>query len=118
MRGGRHDGNIFFQARISSLSCVEVARGSLSRNSFTGGFMPQRNLISVRHCVPWDRGAVVLAVPGVLLMLLAILTLRVPRASAWISEIAQAEFVGSDRPVLMPAQLARPLGDVPATGVN
>jgi hypothetical protein len=80
--------------------------------------MPQRNLISARHRLPWDRGAVVLAVPSVLLMLLAILTLRIPGASAWVSEIAQAEFVGSDRPVLMPAQLARPLGDVPATGVN
>jgi hypothetical protein len=45
--------------------------------------MPQRNLISARHRLPWDRGAVVLAVPSVLLMLLAILTLRIPGASAW-----------------------------------
>ena len=80
--------------------------------------MPQRNLTSARHRLPWDRGAIVLAVPSVLLMLLAIVTVRVPGASAWISEIEQAEFVGSDPPVVMPAQLARPFGDVSAIGVN
>ncbi|MGH9807542.1 MAG: hypothetical protein ACRD9W_09840 [Terriglobia bacterium] len=46
--------------------------------------------------------------PALLVVALIALAVMQPAASVWISEAAQAEFVGVDGPDLAPTQLAQP----------
>jgi hypothetical protein len=54
----------------------------------------------------WNAGIV--AIPAVLVLVLVNILIRYPVASEWISQAAQAEFVGSPPPVALPTQTAEP----------
>jgi hypothetical protein len=54
----------------------------------------------------WSLG--LFLVPALLVIALIALAVVQPAASVWISEAAQAEFVGVDVPDLAPTQLAQP----------
>jgi hypothetical protein len=52
------------------------------------------------------------ALPVVLVIVLVAVAMTQPTASNWISEAAQAEFVGSDVAPMTPTQLAQPMRGV------
>ena len=56
--------------------------------------------------------------PALLVIALIALAVMQPAASVWISEAAQAEFVGVDVPDLAPTQLAQPAMRVRTVRVN
>jgi hypothetical protein len=97
-------------------SCALIA----ARNPLTGDFMHQyrRNPASVSHRSFGTAGAVLLAVHGVLLLLLAGVVLCSPHAGEWISETVQAEFVGAEPPVIAPTQFAEPVGGMWAASAH
>jgi hypothetical protein len=72
----------------------------------------QRNRGSVSRHPHGNAGTILLVVHGVLLLLLAGVVLCSPHAGEWISETAQAEFVGAEPPVISPTQFAQPVGDM------
>jgi hypothetical protein len=67
-----------------------------------------------------DRSWIVglLSLPLVVALVLCGLAMTQPAAFKWISEAAQAEFVGADLPEAAPTQLAQPVGAIRAAGVN
>jgi hypothetical protein len=79
---------------------------------------PQRNLDSADRRFAWTDGTTVLAVHGIVLAILACLALSSPHAIESISESVQAEFVGSDAPVVQPTRLAQPAGDIWTVGAH
>ena len=72
----------------------------------------RRNPSSVSHRASGSAGVIPLAIHGVLLLVLAGVVLCSPHAGEWISETAQAEFVGAEPPVMAPTQFAQPAGDM------
>jgi hypothetical protein len=58
------------------------------------------------------------ALPVVVVLALNGLAMIQPAAFQWISEAAQAEFVGTDLPEAAPTQLAQPTGDIRAVRAN
>jgi hypothetical protein len=58
------------------------------------------------------------ALPVVLLIVLVTLSATQPAAFNWISEAAQAEFVGTSLPEIAPTQLAQPAGEIHAVRAN
>ena len=50
-----------------------------------------------------------LAINGIIVLVLLILALSAPSASEWISAAAQAEFVDSVAPAVIPTQIAQPV---------
>jgi hypothetical protein len=63
-------------------------------------------------------GAILLAVHGGLLLLLAGVVLCSPQAGEWISETVQAEFVGPESSVMTPSQFAQVGGDISAASAH
>jgi hypothetical protein len=58
------------------------------------------------------------ALPVILVILMVGLAMTKPVAFNWISEAAQAEFVGTSLPETAPTQLAQPAGDNHAVKAN
>ncbi len=50
-----------------------------------------------------------LMVNGIIVLALLALALSAPSASEWISAAVQAEFVGSNGPLMTPTQIAQPI---------
>jgi hypothetical protein len=64
----------------------------------------------------WSAG--LFALPVVVVIVLSGLAMVQPRAFNWISEAAQAEFVGAESSEAAPTQLAQPAGDIRAVRAN
>jgi hypothetical protein len=64
----------------------------------------------------WSIG--LFALPVVVAIVLSGLAMTQPAAFKWISEAAQAEFVGIDLPDAAPTQLAQPAGENNAVRAN
>jgi quinol-cytochrome oxidoreductase complex cytochrome b subunit len=58
------------------------------------------------------------AIPVILVIVLTGLAMTQPAAFSWISEAAQAEFVGTNSPGIAPTQLAQPAGETHAVRAN
>jgi hypothetical protein len=89
-------------------------------NSLAGDFMHdhRRDPSPVFHRPSGTVGAILLAVHGALLLLLAGVVLCSPHAGEWISETVQAEFVGAEPPVMAPTQFVQPGGDAWAASAH
>jgi hypothetical protein len=58
--------------------------------------------------IDWNWSAGLFALPVLVMIALVALAIFKPVASVWISEAAQAEFVGPDAPDVAPTKLAQP----------
>ena len=59
-----------------------------------------------------------LAINGIIVLVLLVLALSFPSASAWISAAVQAEFVGGGEPAMAPTQIAQPNGAMRTVSSN
>jgi hypothetical protein len=61
-----------------------------------------------RNRTGWNWNIGLFALPVIVVITLVALVIIKPVASVWISQAAQAEFVGSDAPDVAPTKLAQP----------